>query len=304
MKKIKIGGLLEASELSLGCWRTASLEASDMTALLNTAYECGIDFYDTANIYGGGISEILLGKAVKELNLRNKIKIQTKCAIHDGLYDFSKEHILKSVDESLERLDTDYIDVLLLHRPDTLMEPEEVAEAFDTLYNAGKVRLFGVSNQNPMQISLLQKYTSHKIIANQLQFSLANSSMIDCGINVNMEYDPALMRDGGILEYCRLNDITIQAWSPLQYGVFEGTFLENYEKFPELNKKLDEYSEKYCISKAAVAFAWILRHPAKIQPITGTTSCERIKEISKACDIKLSREEWYDLYKSAGNRIP
>ncbi|MPN19556.1 Oxidoreductase YdhF [bioreactor metagenome] len=196
----------------------------------------------------------------------------------------------------------DYIDVLLLHRPDALMEPEDVSKSFDKLYTEGKVKHFGVSNQNPYQMMLLQKYTSHKLIVNQLQLSVTNSSMIDFGLNVNVEHDPAINRDGGILDYCRLNDVTIQAWSPLQYGIFEGTFLEN-EKFPELNAKLEEYSKKYGITKSAIAAAWILRHPAKIQVIAGTTNPLHLKEICAATNIDMSREEWYALYRTAQNKI-
>jgi len=304
MKKILIGGCFEASEISLGCWRTSNLEDKEAERLIATAVEEGIDFFDNADIYGGGKSEEILGKAVKALGIRDKILIQTKCGIRSGRYDFSKDHILEAVDGSLNRLGTDYVDVLLLHRPDTLMEPEEVAEAFDTLYKKDKVRYFGVSNFNPMQIELLQKYLPYKIAANQLQLSLTNSSMIDAGINVNMETIPAIDRDGGVLDYCRLKDITIQAWSPLQYGVFEGTFIDNYEKFPELNNKLQDFADAKGVTKAAVACAWILRHPAKIQVIAGTTDSMHLTELCRAADIRLSHEEWYELYRAAGNKIP
>lgn len=304
MKNILIGGCFEASEIALGCWRAANLETAEAERLLNTAIEEGINLFDNADIYGGGKAEEVFGKSVKALGIRDKILIQTKCGIRSGFYDFSKAHIMEAVEGSLKRLGTDYIDILLLHRPDTLMEPEEVAEAFKMLYEKGKVKYFGVSNQNPMQIELLQKYLPYKIVANQLQLSLTNSSMIDAGFNVNMEINPALDRDGGVLEYCRLNDITIQAWSPLQYGVFEGTFIDNDEKFPELNNKLLDFADAKGITKAAVAFAWILRHPAKIQVIAGTTSSEHLTEICKASDITLSREEWYELYRAAGNRLP
>jgi len=304
MKKILIGGCFEASEISLGCWRSSNLEDKQAERLIATAVEEGIDFFDNADIYGGGKSEEILGKAVKALGIRDKILIQTKCGIRSGRYDFSKDHILEAVDGSLKRLGTDYVDVLLLHRPDTLMEPEEVAEAFDTLYKKDKVRYFGVSNFNPMQIELLQKYLPYKIAANQLQLSLTNSSMIDAGINVNMETIPAIDRDGGVLDYCRLKDITIQAWSPLQYGVFEGTFIDNDEKFPELNNKLQDFAEAKGVTKAAVACAWILRHPAKIQVIAGTTDPAHLTEVCRAADIHISHEEWYELYRAAGNKIP
>ena len=216
---------------------------------------------------------------------------------------FPKEHILQSVDDILNRLRTDYLDILLLHRPDTLMEPEEVADAFHTLKAAGKVRHFGVSNQTPMQIELLNKYLDEPLLINQLQFSIAHCPMINSGINANMYNDSAINRDGGILEYCRLKDITIQAWSPFQYGMFEGVFLGN-EKFPELNKVINELAEKYNVTDSAIAVSWILRHPAEIQTIIGTTNKDRIAQISKASHVHLTREEWYRLYMAAGNRLP
>lgn len=302
MKRQLIGGAVEAPVIIHGCWRTGNLTQKQSDELLVTALENGIDYIDTADIYGGGKSEELLGKSVKNCIDREKIKIQTKCAIHDGLYDFSYDYIIKAVDLSLKRLDTDYIDVLLLHRPDALMEPEEVARAFDKLLSEGKVRNFGVSNHSSYQIQLLQKYLPMKLIANQLQFSVTNSSMIDFGMNVNVEHEPATDRDGGILDYCRLNDITIQAWSPLQYGIFEGCFLEN-EKFPELNAALQKFADEHSITKAAAAFAWILRHPAKIQPVCGSTNPEHLREICAAADVEMTRAEWYEIYKSAGNRI-
>ena len=210
--------------------------------------------FDHADIYGGGRSEELFAEAV-EMNplIREKMVIQTKCGIRDGYYDFSKEHILRSVDGSLKRLKTEYIDILLLHRPDTLMEPEEVSEAFSTLHSSGKVRHFGVSNHNPMQIELLSRHLDQPILINQLQLSITNTGMIDCGLNVNMKIDPAINRDGSVLEYCRLKDITIQAWSPFQYGFFEGVFLDN-PKFPELNKKIDEIADQ----KALQTLLWLL----------------------------------------------
>lgn len=219
------------------------------------------------------------------------------------MYDYSKEHILNSVDGILKRLKTDYLDILLLHRPDTLMEPEEVSEAFEKLYDEGKVRNFGVSNHNSMQIELLNKYLKNKITINQLQFSIMHTGIIDSGLNVNMKNSPAIDRDNSILEYCRLNDITIQAWSPYQYGFFEGTFIDN-PKFPELNKKLKELAEKYNVSSTAIATAWILRHPAKIQTIVGTTNENRLRDICTASNLNLTRQEWYEIYLSAGNILP
>lgn len=305
MKKISMAnGNITASEIGLGCMRIADLDKKKVNNLINTALDCGINFFDHADIYGKGKSEEIFSESISLTpSLREKIIIQSKCAIRPGMYDYSKEHILNSVDGILKRLKTDYLDILLLHRPDTLMEPEEVSEAFEKLYNEGKVRNFGVSNHNSMQIELLNKYLKNKITINQLQFSIMHTGIIDSGLNVNMKNSPSIDRDNSILEYCRLNDITIQAWSPYQYGFFEGTFIDN-PKFPELNKKLKELAEKYNVSSTAIATAWILRHPAKIQTIVGTTNENRLKDICTASNVNLTRQEWYEIYLSAGNMLP
>lgn len=305
MNFINIGNSdIKGSEIALGCMRISEMNQSSVESLIKTSLEAGINFFDHADIYGKGKSEEIFGTILKEnKNLRDKILIQSKCGIRNGYYDFSKEHIINSLNESLRRLNTDYLDIFLLHRPDTLMEVEEVAEAFYVLHKEGKVKHFGVSNHNSMQIELLNKYLQNKIIINQLQFSVMHTGIIDNGLNVNMKVDSSIDRDGSILEYCRLKDITIQAWSPFQYGFFNGVFLNN-EKFPELNKKLNEIAEKYNVTSTAIAASWILRHPAKIQTIIGTTNKDRVKEICKASDIRLTREEWYDIYRSAGNILP
>jgi len=305
MRKINIAnGEISASEISLGCMRIASLSNNQAEILIKTALEEGINFFEHADIYQEGKSEEVFANAIGMCtSVREKIILQTKCGIRQGYFDFSKEHILNSVEQSLKRLKTDYIDTLLLHRPDTLMEPDEVAEAFTNLHNSGKVRYFGVSNHNAMQIELLNKYLSHKIIINQLQLSITNTGMIDSGLNVNMKNEPSIDRDGSVLEYCRLKDITIQAWSPFQYGFFDGAFLDN-DQFPELNKRINEISEAKGVPNTATVIAWILRHPAKIQPIVGTTNAKRLKDICKASKINLSRQEWYEIYKAAGNKLP
>ena len=305
MKKIIMAnGNIKASEIGLGCMRISSMDKTSVNILINTALDCGINFFDHADIYGEGKSEEIFSEALSmSTSLREKIIIQSKCAIRPGFYDYSKEHIVNSVDSILKRLKTDYLDILLLHRPDTLMEPEEVNEAFEKLYKQGKVRNFGVSNHNSMQIELLNKCLKNKITINQLQFSIMHTGIIDSGLNVNMKISPSIDRDGSILEYCRLKDINIQAWSPYQYGFFEGTFLNN-PKFPELNKKLEELGEKYGVSPTAIATAWILRHPAKIQTIVGTTNENRLRDICTASNIQLTREEWYSIYLSAGNQLP
>ena len=301
---IMANGNIKASEIGLGCMRIANLDKNTVNSLINTALDCGVNFFDHADIYGGGKSEEIFNEAISLTpSLREKMIIQSKCAIRPGMYDFSKEYILKSVDGILKRLNTEYLDILLLHRPDTLMEPEEVNEAFETLYKEGKVRNFGVSNHNSMQIELLNKYLTNKVTINQLQFSIMHTGIIDSGINVNMKNSSSIDRDGSILEYCRLKDINIQAWSPYQYGFFEGTFIDN-PKFPELNKKLAEIGEKYNVSKTAIATAWILRHPAKIQTIVGTTNEARLKDICTASNVALTRQEWYEIYLAAGNMLP
>ncbi|MBU3107067.1 aldo/keto reductase [Clostridium gasigenes] len=305
MKNINIGnGAIKASEISLGCMRMADISKEKASKLINTALDEGINFFDHADIYGAGKSEEIFAEAI-DMNptIREKMIIQSKCGIRPGFFDFSKEHIINSVDASLKRLKTDYLDTFLLHRPDTLMEPEEVSEAFAELYASGKVRHFGVSNQNPMQIELLNKYLNNKIIINQLQLSIMNTGMIDSGLNVNMKINSSIDRDGSILEYCRLKDITIQAWSPFQYGMFEGVFLDN-DKFPEVNAKINEIAAIKGVSNTVIATAWILRHPAKIQTIVGTTNAARLKDICKASDVKLTRQEWYEIYISAGNKLP
>jgi predicted oxidoreductase len=236
--------------------------------------------------------------------LHEKIFISTKCGIGGGkMFDFSYDHIVSSVEGSLQRLGTDYIDVLLLHRPDALMEPEEVARAFDHLKTSGKVRYFGVSNHNAYQLELLSRSLTMPLCANQMQFGVMHTPMIDSGLQANMYTDGAVGRDGGVLDYCRLNHITIQPWSPMQYGFFEGCFL-NEEKFPELMKVMDEVAEKYGVSKTTLAIAWILRHPAMMQPVTGTTNLQRLTDSLKAADVTLSREDWYRIYLAAGNLLP
>ena len=285
--------------------RISNLEPKAAENLVRTALDEGVTFFDHADIYGGGRSEEVFSEAIgMRPSVREKIVLQTKCAIHDGIYDFSKEHILRSVDGSLRRLKTDYVDFLLLHRPDTLMEPEEVAEAFSVLRESGKVRHFGVSNQKPLQMELLNRALGEeKLLVNQLQFSICHSGMVDSGLNVNMKCDVGVDRDDSVLEYCRLNHVTIQAWSPFQYGFFEGVFIGS-DKYPELNHCLEEIADKYRTTPTTIAAAWILRHPAHMQLIAGTTKPSRFREICAACDITLTREEWYRLYLAAGHILP
>lgn len=303
MKNISIADKT-VSAIALGCMRIGDMPIDEAEKSVLTAYENGISFFDHADIYGEGKCEEVFGKVLsRNKELRSKITIQSKCGIRKNMYDFSKEHIISSVEGSLKRLGIDSLDFLLLHRPDALAEPEEVCEAFNSLKSSGKVKHFGVSNHNPMQIELLQKYSDEKLYINQLQFSITNATMVSSGINVNTENPLAVSRDGSVLDYCRLHNMTIQAWSPFQYGFFKGVFL-GCDKFPELNKKINELAEKYNVTNGAIAIAWILRHPANIQPILGTTNPQRISDICKAADIRLTRSEWYDIYLAAGNILP
>ena len=305
MKYIKVPNTdMNASEISLGCMRISDMTNQEISTLIHTAMDEGINFFDHADVYGGGKCEEKFSEALDmNSSRREKMILQTKVGIRQGSFDFSKEHILEAVDGSLKRLRTDHLDVVLLHRPDALVEPEEVAEAFTILETSGKVKYFGVSNQNPMQIELLTKFVKQKIYFNQLQLSITNTGMIDAGINVNMQIDRSINRDGGILDYCRLKDIIIQPWSPFQYGFFEGVFLDN-PKFPALNQKITAIAADKGVTNTAIAIAWLLRHPAHMQPILGTTSPQRVKDSCQASDVTLTREEWYQIYLAAGNKLP
>lgn len=306
MKFIPFGSTKkEVPAIAIGCMRLTSLDEKGVAKIVDTAMEAGINFFDHADIYGGGECERLFAKSVDlSGEKREQYFIQSKCGIVPGkMYDLSKDYILKSVDGILERLNTEYLDALLLHRPDALVEPEEVAEAFASLKKAGKVRHFGVSNMNPLQIQLLKKCVDEPIEVNQLQLSLPNSNMIRSGMEVNMTTEGAVNRDDSVLDYCRLHDITIQTWSPFQYGMFEGVFIGN-EKFKELNKALDVIAAKYETTPTAIASAWILRHPAKFQMISGSTNADRLAEMIQATEISLTREEWYQLYLAAGHILP
>ncbi|WP_141503516.1 aldo/keto reductase [Paenibacillus luteus] len=305
MRTIKLGSsTLEVPVIAVGCMRINSLDKPEAERFVQTALEEGANFFEHADIYGSGTCEEIFADAIHMSDdVREKIILQSKCGIRPGMFDFSKEHILTSVDGILKRLKTDYLDVLLLHRPDTLVEPEEVAEAFDLLESSGKVRHFGVSNQKPMQIELLKKSVKQPLVANQLQLSITNTTMISNGFNVNMENDAAVNRDGSILDYSRLHDMTIQPWSPFQYGFFEGVFLDN-DKFPDLNKKIDEVAKSYNVSNTTIAIAWLLRHPARMQPVIGTMNIGRLQDCCKASEIYLTREEWYGIYRAAGNILP
>ncbi len=304
MRTMKLGtSSLEVPVIAVGCMGLNSLSIPDAERFLRTALEHGVNFFDHADVYHSGDCERVFAQALHmNDDVREKVIIQGKVGIWNG-YNSSREHLTQAVEGTLKRLQTDYLDVLLIHRPDPLVEPEEVAETFDALYTSGKVRNFGVSNHNGGQIALLQKFVKQPIVANQLQFSAAHAFMISRGVNVNMNNEAALDRDGGVLDFCRLHDITIQPWSPFRYGFFEGVFLGN-KKYPKLNETIRAIANKYGVTDTTIAIAWILRHPAHMQPISGTVKTSRLKEICKAADITLTRDEWYDIFRAAGNQLP
>jgi len=309
MKNIQLSTSgVSVSSVVLGLMRINTLDDSGIKALYSAAREIGINIFDHADIYGGAPHrcEARFGDALRlTADERDQIVIQSKCGIRPGYFDFSKEHILASVDRSLKALRSDYLDVLLLHRPDALVEPEEVAEAFDKLHAAGKVRHFGVSNHTPGQIDLLKTAVTQPIIANQIQLSVAHAPSIAFGVAANMGgSEQSIDRDGELVTYSRINNITLQAWSPFQHGFFEGIFLGDRENYPELNKVLDQLAETYGATPAAIAVAWIARHPAKIQTVLGTTNPQRLRDSAIGADIELSREEWYRMFKAAGYQLP
>ncbi len=308
MKYIDIkNGPQKASAIIQGCMRMPSLSKEEAAKVIKTAYECGINFFDHATCYGMGDAEVRFAEAFPLTGLkREDIYIQSKTGIYPDRqeFDWTKEAILTAVDGILDRLKVEYLDTLLLHRPDLLFDPEEVAEAFDTLEKAGKVRFFGVSNLMPMQIELLKKCVKQPLVINQVQLSLEQSQLIDQELYMNNKTtDMSFMMDGSALDYCRLKDITIQAWSPLQVGMFKGTFIDNPE-FPALNKALEEFAEREGVSKTAIALAWILRHPAKMQAIIGTMNPEHIKDACDAAKVTLSHHDWYALYLASGKFLP
>ena len=297
----------ELSEIVLGMMRIEDKSVKEVEELVETALSVGINAFDLADIYGRGRCEELLGIVLKNRpDLREKMWIQSKCGIRIEeftYFDFSKDYIIKSVDGILQRLKIDHLDSLLLHRPDALMESDQVAEAFDLLYKQGKVRDFGVSNQNPMMMELLKKDVKQPLAVNQLQLSAAFTPGFESGFHVNMEDSQAAMRDGSIFEYCKLHDVVIQAWSVLQFGYFKGNFVGN-EKFQALNQVLDRLAIKYGVTPSTIAISWILRYPAKMQAVVGTTNPKHLIEASQASKVNLTRKEWYEIYLAAGNDLP
>lgn len=317
MKTVKIGNSSwQASNVALGIMRMGTLPVPQAVKALQAAHEAGINFIDSADIYGNdpqlgrGSSEIHFGQAFKQSGLhRADFYIQSKGGLYANeankitRYDSSKHQLISAVDGILERMGIDYLDAFLIHRPDPLVEPDEIAAAFDELQAAGKVRHFGVSNFNPQQIAMLQAAVDQKLLVDQVQFGLCHTGMIDFGLHTNMTDAAATNHDGGLIEYTRRVGMTIQTWSPFQYGTFAGTFINN-AKFPKLNAELAKLADKYGVSKNAIAVAWILRHPAHMQVLLGTMNPKHIKDSAAGSDVTLTRQEWYDLYLAAGNDLP
>lgn len=308
MKTINVvNGPQNVPAIIQGCMRMPALSVAEAAKVIRNAYDLGVTFFDHATCYGNGEAEQRFGDAFPQTGLkREDVFLQGKVGLcfERNEFDWTKENILTSVDDSLRRLGTDYLDSVLLHRPDVIFEPEEVAEAFHVLADSGKVKYFGVSNLMPMQIELLKKYVRQPLVFNQVQLSLEQSQLIDQALYMNNKTTEfSINRDGSLLDYCRLNDITIQAWSPLQNGMFKGTFVDHPD-FSGLNKALGEIGEREGVSKTAVAIAWILRHPAHMQAIAGTMNLDHLRDICDASKVKLSHHDWYQLYLAAGKYLP
>ncbi|WP_150308414.1 aldo/keto reductase [Planctomonas psychrotolerans] len=298
----------ETSNIILGLMRISDMSDEEIRTLVGAARDAGITFFDHADIYGNETHgcEKRFGDAITlSPSERESVTIQSKVGIRSGFWDFSTEHILRSVDESLAALKVDSLDILLLHRPDALVQPDEVASAFDTLQAAGKVRDFGVSNHTPGQIELLKRSVRQPLIVNQVQLSITHAPLIAAGVAANMAgLGQSVDRDNGMLDYCRLNDITLQAWSPFQKGFFDGVFLGDRENYADLNDAIDELAATYDVPPAAIAVAWITRHPADIQVVLGTTNVDHLRDSAAGSDIPLTREEWYRLFTAAGHTLP
>ena len=298
----------DVSSIVLGFMRITDLDDDRIRRLVDTALDVGVTVFDHADIYGGAphTCEKRFGDAVTLTpSQRERISIQSKVGIRDGWFDFSEEHIVTTVEASLAALGVDHLDTLLLHRPDTLVEPEEVAAAFDHLHASGKVLGFGVSNHTPGQIELLKTAVKQPILFDQVQLSIVHSPLIAAGLTANMgTEDQSVDRDNGLLDYARTRNITLQAWSPFQSGTSSGVFVGDRQNYPELNDALDVSAEMHGSTPSAVATAWITRHPANIQVVLGTTNPDRVVEAASGSDIRLTRQEWYRLFRSAGHTLP
>lgn len=309
MKTVSFGSATAPAVIA-GMMRIDDKDDAHIRTLYETARTAGIDFFDHADIYGGSMHhcEARFADALQLTSSeRDEIVLQTKCGIvpSQGMFDFSYAHIVAQVEGSLAALRTDRLDVLLLHRPDALVEPEEVARAFDDLESAGKVKAFGVSNHTPRQIDLLRTAIRQPLVANQLQLSITHAPIIAQPVAANMAgHAQSVVRDGGgIVEYCRINGITIQAWSPFQDGFSHGVFLGNPE-YAELNAVIDRLAAAHDVTPIAIATAWITRHPAGMQVVLGTTTPQRVQDAAAGADIELTRPEWYELFRAGGHLLP
>jgi len=312
MKTFQMPGTdLTVPQVVLGTMRINTLDDDAIRTLFNTALDAGVNFFDQAAFYGSQPHdcESRWGQAMKLTpSQRDGITLQTKAGIvHSSQgtrFDFSYDELTTSVDASLKALNTDHIDILLLHRPDALVEPEEVARAFDELEAAGKVRYFGVSNHTPAQIELLKKFVKQPLVANQIQISLTHCPSIAQGVAANMSWtDQAVSRDFGMVDYARLHDMTLQAWSPFQNPDWSGTFIDNPNQ-PGLNAVLARMAKQYGTTPTGIATAWLTRHPAHLQVVAGTMNPERLKEIVQGSSVPLTKADWYELFEAAGHIIP
>lgn len=299
---------LTVSSVILGLMRIADLPRTDIAKLVGAARDAGVNVFDHADIYGGEPHkcEARFGEAVTfSAAERDQVIIQSKVGIRPRAFDFSSEHILATVDASLAALRTDYLDILLLHRPDALVEPDDVAKAFDILQSAGKVRHFGVSNHTPGQVELLKTAVKQPLVVNQVQLSITHAPLIAAGVAANMaDLNQSIDRDNGLLDYARLHGIMLQAWSPFQKGFFDGVFLGDRENFPELNEAIDDLADHYGVTPTGIVVAWITRHPANIQVVLGTTNPDRVTESAAGSSVPLTRQEWYRLFTAAGHILP
>ena len=308
METVELTGAgMVVSRVVLGLMRIQRLSDGEIRELIGAARDAGVTMFDHADIYGGPHGcEQRYGEAQAVPKAeRDQVTIQSKVGIRAGFFDSSREHIVSSVEQSLAALRTDYLDLLLIHRPDTLVEPDEVAAAFDELHAGGKVAAFGVSNHTPAQMELLAKSVRQPLVVNQMQFSVANAALVAQGLAANITgLDQSADRDLGVLDYSRLKDITIQTWGSLQKPPPGGVFLGDRENYAELNDALDELAYDHGTTPTAIAVAWIARHPARMQIVVGTTNPARLREAAAGATVDLTREEWYRLFTAAGHTLP